>query len=232
MLIPVGLASYSGTIGGAVSPVEEPLVVLVGGGVGSFGVAVSPWNDWNEVGHADAVAVGCAGALGPTTERIRHSGVSVAAGDGLEQNVRSAGPPTVNSLMHGVAFGSRVAVGLAVGSSVTRTRPFGLAAVAELAKTIRTAVRATRPVIARVVARRRTTSGYLHVGDRETALPINWANMGGRGPNVQQTTYISADLRNGRADPSWLSTAWAAPTGRVSHLMERAAVSPAPVRHL
>jgi hypothetical protein len=189
------------------------LAVAVGGGVD-----VWPWNDSNGLGQAvgaksaaapttasgvthgfgvEQSAVG-AGALGaPTAVRTAH-GSAVTTGDGVEQNP-IAGLASETSTRQGVALGSRVAVGAAVGGSVTSTiggsvtstRVFGLVARAEPAKAVRTAARASSPLSARVVARRRTTFEVPpSLAEGETPPPHAGANIGGRSLNVQQIAYI------------------------------------------
>jgi hypothetical protein len=71
--------------GGAESPPEGSVAVLVGGGLAT--PAVSPWNDWNgeggSLGQNDS-----AGALG-TTDRLGRHEVAIAVADetGLGLNV-------------------------------------------------------------------------------------------------------------------------------------------------
>ena len=79
---------------------EEPLPLLVGGGVGiRTGVAVSPWNDWNGVRDGSTLRVGVGVGVGvlPGREEV---GVGVGVGVGLGV---------------GVDVGVGVGVGLGVG---------------------------------------------------------------------------------------------------------------------
>ena len=145
-------------------PLEEPPLVLVGGGVADLlGTDVSPWNDSNGVGQTD-----CAGALGAT------EGLLPQTGDGLEQNPTAGAPARLTSTRHGVELGSTVTDGTAVGGSVTRTIPLGAgAAMTDPAKAIRAAVPASNPLTARIATRLRNTSRLLQIGDPGLVAPIN-----------------------------------------------------------